>query len=51
MGFKPQTNTKCTSQQPKDLGKLDISCQVEWETQGKTFDRWVSHPDPVENIY
>ena len=51
MGFKPQTNPKCTSQPPKHQGKLDIWCQVQWETQGKTCGRWFSHPDPVENIY
>ena len=28
-------NPKCTSQAPKDQGKLDICCQVQWETQGK----------------
>ena len=25
-------------------GKLDICCQVQWETQGKTCCRWFSHP-------
>ena len=33
MGFKPQMSPKCTSQLPKDQGKLDICCQVQWETQ------------------
>ena len=42
MGFKPQMNPNCSSQPPKDQGKLDIYCQFEWETQGKTCGRWVS---------
>ena len=37
MGFKPQMNPKCTSQPPKDQGKLDICCQIQWETQDKTY--------------
>ena len=45
-GFKPQTNPKCTSQPPKDQGKLDICCQFQWETQGKTYGRWFSHSGP-----
>ena len=46
MGFKHQLNLKCTSQSPKDQGKLDICCQVQWETQGKTCGRWFSHSRP-----
>ena len=46
MGFKPQTNPRCTSRPPKDQGKLDIHSQVQWETQGKTFGRWFSHSRP-----
>ena len=48
---KPQMNPKCTSQPPKDQGKLDICCQVQWETQGKTCGGWFPTPEPVENIY
>ena len=37
-------NPKCTSQPPKDQGKLDICSQVQWETQSKACCRWFSHP-------
>ena len=37
-------NPKCTSQPPKDQGKLDICSQVQWETQSKACCRWLSHP-------
>ena len=43
MGFKPQTNPKCTSKPPKNQGELDICCQVQWETKAKTCGRWLSH--------
>ena len=43
MEFNPQMNPLCTSQPPKDQGKLDICCHVQWETQGKTCGRWLSH--------
>ena len=46
MGFKSQMNPKCTSQPPKDHGKLDIHHQFQWETQGKTCGRWFSHSRP-----
>ena len=39
-------NPKCTSQPPKDQGKLDTCCQIQWETQGKTCGRWFSHSRP-----
>ena len=44
MGFKPPINPKCTSEPPKDQGKLDICCQVQWKTPGKTCGRWFLHP-------
>ena len=43
---KPQMNPKCMSQPPKDQGKLDICCQFQWETHGKTCGRWISHSKP-----
>ena len=43
---KPQMNPNFTFQPPKDQGKLDICCQVQWETQGKTCGRWSSHSRP-----
>ena len=46
MEFKPQMNPKCTSQPPKGQGELDICCQFQWETQGKTCGRWFSHSRP-----
>ena len=33
-------------QPQKDQGKLDICCQVQWETQGKTCGRWFCHSRP-----
>ena len=39
MGIKPQMNPKCTSQPLEDQDKLDIYCQFQWETQGKTYGR------------
>ena len=44
-GIQTTTNPKCTSHPPKDQGKLDICCQVQWETHGKTYGRQFSHQD------
>ena len=46
MAFKPQMNPKSTSQPSKDQGVLDICCQFQWETQGKTCDRRFSQSRP-----
>ena len=52
MGFNPQTDPKCTSQPPEDNRILDICCQDQWRTQGKTCGRLISHSRPHgENLF
>ena len=51
MGFKPQTNPKCTSQPPEYQGKLIFAVKFNGRHKTRLVADGSLTPDPVENIY
>ena len=51
MGFKPQTNPKCTSQPPKDQVNLIFAVKYNGRHKARLVPDGSLTPDPVENIY
>ena len=51
MGFKAQTNPKCTSQQPKDQGNLIFAVNFKERHKARLVTDGTLTPDPVQNTY